>query len=297
MTIESFRILHEVVRLGSMRRAAEHLGVVPSSIGRQISLLERQMGTALFERSTSGVKLTYAGELVAQFGQQTLLDYDALKVDLDDYRGGRRALIRIASVEGMVAAGPVTAISRFQERYNLVQFSLRMVPAPRVVELVKLGEVDVGLTFSQPVDEKIRMVTRVTEPLLLVTRRPGTQQARLGELAEQPIALPSADFGIRRIIDLACEAAGIRLNPVFTSDSFEALRAFALTSDGATILPQGAMRGKDNVGLRQAVLVDRRLQHTTIDLITPKQRRASRVVRQFLDELSSAIAQGSGQPL
>src|SRR5258705_10812429 len=46
---------------GSFRRAAEALGVKQSSLSRRIRQMEDRLGVAVFERSSSGVRLTTAG--------------------------------------------------------------------------------------------------------------------------------------------------------------------------------------------------------------------------------------------
>ena len=57
------RYFDQVARLGSIRRAAEALHVASSAVNRQIIKLEAEIGTPLFERLRSGVRLTAAGEL------------------------------------------------------------------------------------------------------------------------------------------------------------------------------------------------------------------------------------------
>lgn len=48
---------------GSFRKAAIAIGVQESAISRRIRDLEDEIGAALFIRSSSGVKLTHAGQL------------------------------------------------------------------------------------------------------------------------------------------------------------------------------------------------------------------------------------------
>jgi len=50
----SLRAFDETVRAGSIRKASEALGVAPSSVSRHIALLEREMGTTLFDRKARG---------------------------------------------------------------------------------------------------------------------------------------------------------------------------------------------------------------------------------------------------
>ena len=53
-----------VAQEGSIRRAADRLNVVPSAISRKIADAEVRLGVTLFERSSRGVTVTEAGELL-----------------------------------------------------------------------------------------------------------------------------------------------------------------------------------------------------------------------------------------
>lgn len=55
------RYLYESSRCGTVRAAAEHLGVAPSAVSRQIALLEDELGIVLVERHKRGVRPTEAG--------------------------------------------------------------------------------------------------------------------------------------------------------------------------------------------------------------------------------------------
>ena len=51
----------KVRRCGSFREAARSLNVASSAVNRQILKLEEELGTPLFERLPSGLRLTAAG--------------------------------------------------------------------------------------------------------------------------------------------------------------------------------------------------------------------------------------------
>ena len=53
---------HLAASEGSMTAAADHLGVTLSTVSQQIRLLERTLGVPLFERSSTGMRLTAAGQ-------------------------------------------------------------------------------------------------------------------------------------------------------------------------------------------------------------------------------------------
>lgn len=69
------RYIDEVARAGSMRQAAERLGIASSAINRQILAFEQELGVAVFERLSNGVRLTAAGELLVEHIRATMKDH------------------------------------------------------------------------------------------------------------------------------------------------------------------------------------------------------------------------------
>lgn len=56
-------------RTGNFTRAADQLHVSQPAISRRIELLERELGAPLFERLSSGIRLTEAGKAFLPFAQ------------------------------------------------------------------------------------------------------------------------------------------------------------------------------------------------------------------------------------
>ena len=295
MQTDALRALYEARRTGSIRKAGEKLGLAPSSVSRHIHSLERQFGTRLLDRSARGVALTYAGERVAEYARSVLNDYESLKVDLDDYKGGYRSLIRVALVEGMSAAGPSLAVTRFRQRFRDVRFEIRMMPAPAVNESVRRGDAEIGVTFGAWSDPDFSAISVTAEPLVYCARR-GRQNSpaasvQLNDLVALPLALPGKDFGIRILLDQACLMSGIVLDPILTSNSFEILRDFAASGGGGAVLPARALKGKNIDGLRIAPIADTHLRRTYVEIVALKSRRIPRIVKLFLVELGKGISE------
>ena len=71
----------EVARMGSIRKAAEHLNLTPSAMNRRIQDLEAEVGTPLFERRPRGVKLTTAGEMFVRYARSQITVLDRPKLE------------------------------------------------------------------------------------------------------------------------------------------------------------------------------------------------------------------------
>ena len=109
----ALRVFHEGGRAGSVRAASDSLGLSASSISRRVQHLEHQIGAALLDRSASGVVPTYAGRQVTEFARSVLMDYEALRADVNERRG-IRGHIRIAAdfIARIPCAGQSSASQR-----------------------------------------------------------------------------------------------------------------------------------------------------------------------------------------
>jgi DNA-binding transcriptional LysR family regulator len=264
-------------------------------VSRQIGVLEHEMGTALFERRSGGMRLTHAGELVAEFARAVLVDYDTLRTELNDLRGAQRRLLRVAMVESVASSGPIAAVTRFRKSHAGVTFNLRLTPAPGVIEAVLKDHCDVGITFSQEPHPDIHVLASIAEPVVAIVP-PGHPLAQadsveLAALSQWPLALPDVDFGVRRMLDGAAAAAGSRLSPHVTSNAFETLREFVRCRLGCAVLPMRAVAREARAGGFAIVpLAEGPFRDSRFQVIVLRERRLPPVLKAFADVLIEEIS-------
>ncbi|WP_367575721.1 LysR family transcriptional regulator [Pelagibius litoralis] len=72
--MRDIQIMLGVAEAGSFRRAAKCLNIGQSAVTRRIQKLEEALGVSLFERRTTGARLTYAGWSFAQRARSLAID-------------------------------------------------------------------------------------------------------------------------------------------------------------------------------------------------------------------------------
>lgn len=290
----ALKAFYEVARAGSIRKASDIMGVSPSSVSRQVAVLERQMGTRLLERSSGGVVLTHAGEVVAGYARTVILEFDTLKVDLDDMRGSRRRLIRIASVESIVSGGPPLAMAEFKRKFVDVSFHFTVMPATLVVNAVKKDLCDIGITQNPPPDPDITSRAAVTEPIVLAVgpKHPLADRTtvKLAELANLDLALPDENFGVRAMLNDALYREGFRPIPTMVSNSFEVLRSYVIASNGAAVMPLRAVKDMSGGGHLIPITIDSDpFRGGTIHIVTHSDRRMPHILQAFIALLATRL--------
>jgi LysR family transcriptional regulator for metE and metH len=72
LDIKHWELLKAMVESGTMRKAAETLGITQPALSHRLSEAERRLGGALFEREGRGLRLTTAGRAMTQTAMQSL---------------------------------------------------------------------------------------------------------------------------------------------------------------------------------------------------------------------------------
>jgi DNA-binding transcriptional LysR family regulator len=194
----------EVARRGSIRRAAEHLHIVPSAVNRQILQLEESFGVPLFERLPQGMRLTTAGEMLIDSVRRWQLDLRRVQSHMDDLHGLRRGEVSIALVEG-AADFFAESLSGFHSRYPGIAYRLHAAAALTVADLVLSGEYELGLTFNPPKSNSLRTEAKLGYQLGIVARpdHPLAMErtTSLARCSKYPLVIPDETMSLRRVLD------------------------------------------------------------------------------------------------
>ena len=144
------RYLDEVVRRGSIRRAAEHLHVAPTAINRQILELEAELGAPLFDRINKRLHLTPLGEMVLAHVRQTLREHEALQARVAEIKGARRGMVTVATTSGLAGAFMPSLVHDFRHDHPGIVVRVADLPVSGIVAAVEQGDADLGLGYDLP---------------------------------------------------------------------------------------------------------------------------------------------------
>jgi DNA-binding transcriptional LysR family regulator len=244
----SLRYFDAIVRLGSIRAAAQQLRIAQSAVSRQVQSLEDEVGAKLFERSRRGVQLTQAGSLLRDYVQEASFQAERLRSELDALQNLRRGTVRLTVVESAVPHLVPTAIADFRQEHPGIAFCVQVAGSRQVLAAVKEGETDIGVAFGRSGMPEVMVKGRVMEPLCAVMRADHPlatlPSVSMRQTLQWPIGIPLTGGGTVALVDAALAAAGLRLTPAIETNSIDLLRRFALSGDGITFLPRLMVAGE-----------------------------------------------------
>ncbi len=115
-----------VVEVGSLSKAAQHLGLSQSTLSRQIAQLEKQLNMSLFNRSTQGLGLTAQAHQLVESAQQMQLAGEQFKRIASGSAMNLAGELRISVNEVIGLYYLPLAIKSFNQLYPEVQVEIEI---------------------------------------------------------------------------------------------------------------------------------------------------------------------------
>jgi len=141
--IRSFLIVREE---GSLHRAAARLNLSQPALSRRIQALEDHLGGRLFDRSSTGVKLTSGGHALAQRMEPLLKDYDLRVSEVRGFVRGEDERLRIGYLPSAARQYLQPALNRFHRRQRNAVVKLVDLSPGEQISALRRGELDLAMT-------------------------------------------------------------------------------------------------------------------------------------------------------
>jgi LysR family carnitine catabolism transcriptional activator len=153
---------------GSFRHAAAAIHVAQPSISQAIQSLERELGAQLFHRLQHGSRLTAAGEALVAPARRTLREFDEARTAVVNVAGLRSGRLDIVAQPHLAADPLPHLLGRFHRRYPEVAIRIIDPESADVVDLLRSGEAEIALDFSNPHGDDVDVTRLDDEEVLLV---------------------------------------------------------------------------------------------------------------------------------
>lgn len=156
MTPAQLRAYSAVVRLGSVRAAAEELGVSDAGVSMHVAQLRKELDDQLFSRTAAGLAFTPGGLRLASRAIEILGLQQQTAIEVTEAAHGRR-LLRIAASSGFAEHAAPGLIELFSSRANDLAVELSVQPTSQFKNLIVARAVDIALgpASEEPADGSI----------------------------------------------------------------------------------------------------------------------------------------------
>ncbi|MEJ2407945.1 MAG: LysR family transcriptional regulator [Novosphingobium sp.] len=290
------RYFMAVGRLGSIRKAADELNVSASAIARQILNVEAEIGTPLFERLPSGLRLTAAGEIMMAAGNRWNKNMIDVRAQIEDLLGLKRGHVEMAIIDALAKGHIPAAIQSIQSRYPGITVGVKVLENDAVRKAVANGEVDFGILF-EPQSYRDLSVRAFVEVVLGFVTLPGhalaeLPEARFSACTGSPLIVPAEPLAVCQQVAVLEGATGMELDRKASSDNIQMITSLVLQGSGIGILTSLDVITEVQAGLLSFTRIsDALLRPMTLALCTNSARTPSYAAGLVLSEIENGFAQ------
>jgi DNA-binding transcriptional LysR family regulator len=286
-----------VLDLGSISAAASVLGYTQSAVSQQLAALEREVGSALVDRSQRPLRATPAGAILRPHVERVLGALGGAEAAVEDVRGGMQRL-RLAAFPSALSSFVPAAVRDLRRRHTDLTVQVLQLETAEAVERLRGGGADLVVVHHMPgvaVPQTAGLERRrlLVDHLFVVVPE-GHRLARrdaisVADLEAEPLILPRRDTPagrFRSVVEHLCSQAGFAPRVAYELDDLPAAQAFVAA--GIAVVPMhGLILATLPPGATARPLAERPAGSRTVDALAPAAARTP-VVDDLLDRLADA---------
>ncbi|MBP0444808.1 LysR family transcriptional regulator [Roseomonas sp. SSH11] len=244
VSIRQARALVAVVRLGSLTRAAQALGVSQPTLTVQLRGLEEALGLTLLDRGVRGSLPTAEGQRLAEAFGRLVGDFDLLVGEAREVAAQRAGLVRLAALPSVGTTVLPEALARLRAASPGIRVLIRDAVAHRIGALVKAGEVELAIGTDMGPEPELRTELLLRDRMVAVL--PGGHALAGGSipperLAREPLILTDPQSSVRVLVERCLSMRGLPVSPAYEVTYMSTAIGLVRAGLGVAILPSSAV--------------------------------------------------------
>lgn len=241
-------------------RAAQHINMLPSSLGRQIKLLEEDLGIRLLVRSTRHVALTPAGVILRREAQSILEQVAAVELKVRQLSKAKGAILRIGAIDSAAVGLLPALIGAFNELHPEIETRLVECASVQQLRLLLSGRLDLAFVRPPVRESSLRYEFLMYETLVVAMQADHALAAKeridIHDLAPMPLIVPARQVRPHsyKAVMRAFQAAGEEARIVLEAAERQTMVSLVAAGIGLALVPNWVSK------LQVTGVVYRRLQ-------------------------------------
>ncbi|MBI5440561.1 MAG: LysR family transcriptional regulator [Deltaproteobacteria bacterium] len=245
MNLHHLRVFYEAAKRQNFTRAADKLCITQPAVTAQVRALEEALDLKLFRRGKRQIVVSEAGALLLQYAERIFALEEEMERALDDARGIKRAMLRVATTKTYARYVMPELISRYREVYPEVKLVLdegsslevcrALVEQRDELGIVAAGAEAKGLTLLPFRDEPVCLFAAPGHPL---ARRDGI---RFEELDRQVIIMREEGSSLHRLIHGRFQERGLSPIVLLQTSNSDFIKEMVQKGEGIAFLVRSAV--------------------------------------------------------
>ncbi|MFK8080593.1 MAG: LysR substrate-binding domain-containing protein [Granulosicoccus sp.] len=267
-----------VARTGSFAEAAIQLHLSQPALSVSIRKLEDSLGGKLLSRTTRSVALTPEGKAFYPVARRLLSDWEQSLQDVRNHFELRRGKLDIAAMPTYTTNLLPRMLADFHHQYPNVNVTVHDVIAENVVEMVRGGRCELGVTFDPGDVPEINFQPLFMDRFIAIlpSGHPLLKRKTLRwvDLLAYPHISLQRPAGTRAHIDQALGRKGLTLTPAFESHQLVSIGRMVCEGLGLSVVPSTSREQMREMGLQCRAITSPVITHQ-VGVITRRQQTLS----------------------
>ena len=277
-----------VAKEKSIRKAAEKLSITSTALNRRIIALEEEIGTPLFERLPTGVRLNTAGELLIQHVRFQMNDLSRVLSQIADLSGIRRGHVKITCNSTTIGNFLSLQISKYRANFPEVSFDIKRNNSDNSIISLKNLESDIALIFDSVLPNDVQIISSTTQNLFLLVNNnhplANNKIIKLRECINFPLILHNEMEGIKNLLKIWEIKNSYKFKQIITTDSNEFMINYSQYENSISFhLPISFPQ--ENKNLKYIMIDEEEIMKGALHVIQSKGRVLPVATAKFVDQI------------
>lgn len=145
MTIHQMKIFWAVSQAKSYTKASKMLGLAQPSLSQQISKLEDELGSKLFDRIAGKIQLTDAGKFLYTKAETILANIEETEEGLKEFSKNTRGVIKVGMLSSVARNILPLSVKIFSKTYPNIEINVLEVAPAEAIDLLYARQLNVGV--------------------------------------------------------------------------------------------------------------------------------------------------------
>jgi DNA-binding transcriptional LysR family regulator len=295
MDVRALETLRAVGRQGGVTAAAAVLHLTPSAVSQQLAALSREMGVPLTERVGRGLRLTLAGQALAEAAVDVAVAVERARAACAAFADRPVGTVRVSAFQSaahLLLPGLLDRVAGLDgvtvecSDEDVAQADFPALTDRVDVVIAHRPDDDAGWR-----DTGLRVVPLLREPLDVAVpaghRLAGRAEVRPADLVDEDWIAVKVGFPVAQLLDAVAAGSGAQPHVAHRINDFGVVEALVAGGHGIALLPRYTAGRRP--GVRRVPLAGVRAGRRIDALVRPDHAERL-VVRRVLDELVDLAA-------
>lgn len=297
LRLRQLRLMLALDEFGSLRRAAQEIGMTQPAATKMLHETENLLGVELFERLSRGMRATPFGETVIYYARMVFAELSGMREELVALESGNLGRVTIGAIPALASGLLTRTIATLKKSHPRLSMSIQVDTSDVLVQAllqdqldIVLGRIPAGaraeeLLFDSLGEEALCVIAGAQNPLAHSTR------LSWAELQHETWVLQQHPSPMRSIINQVFHHARVDIpSSIVETTSIMTLLSLVQQTDMIGVTPVSVVEDYPGRDLLSVLPIDFEARLPPFGLITRRHRIQSSAMQAFMNSVRAEQA-------